>query len=101
MEITFLGGAAEYRAAGIATLHPSLGGCLSTRPDDAIEGSLMEDLSGVPALFRPAYDREWMSDKEPTAELDSRFSSDDATPISWVEGRESLEATTQPRARTD
>jgi Pyridoxamine 5'-phosphate oxidase len=29
-----------------------------------------------------------MSRKEPTAELDSQFSSDDATPIPWVEGRE-------------
>jgi len=32
-----------------------------------------------------------MIDKEPTAELDSRFSSDDAAPISWAEGRERLE----------
>jgi hypothetical protein len=29
--------------------------------------------------------------KEPTAELDSQFSSDDATPIPWAEGRERLE----------
>src|SRR5918999_1846053 len=29
--------------------------------------------------------------KEPTAELDSQFSSDDATPIQWAEGRERLE----------
>jgi hypothetical protein len=28
--------------------------------------------------------------KEPTAELDSQFSSDDATPIPWAEGRERL-----------
>jgi hypothetical protein len=32
-----------------------------------------------------------MIDKEPTAELDSQFSSDDATPIPWAEGRERLE----------
>ena len=32
-----------------------------------------------------------MIDKEPTAELDSGFSSDDAAPISWAEGRERLE----------
>jgi hypothetical protein len=29
--------------------------------------------------------------EEPTAELDSQFSSDDATPIPWTEGRERLE----------
>ena len=29
--------------------------------------------------------------KEPTAELDSQFSSDEATPIPWAEGRERLE----------
>ncbi len=29
--------------------------------------------------------------KEPTAELDSQFSSDAATPIPWAEGRERLE----------
>jgi hypothetical protein len=29
--------------------------------------------------------------KEPTAELDSQFSSDEATPIPWVEGRKRLE----------
>jgi hypothetical protein len=32
-----------------------------------------------------------MIDKEPTAELDSQLSSDDATPIPWAEGRERLE----------
>src|SRR5215208_1290517 len=32
-----------------------------------------------------------MIDKEPTPELDSRFSSDDAAPIPWAEGRERLE----------
>ena len=32
-----------------------------------------------------------MSRKEPTAELDSQFSSDDATPMPWAEGRERLE----------
>jgi hypothetical protein len=30
--------------------------------------------------------------KEPAAELDLQFSSDDTTPIPWAEGRESLEA---------
>jgi hypothetical protein len=32
-----------------------------------------------------------MINKEPTAELDSRLSSDDATPIPWAKGRERLE----------
>src|SRR3712207_7837758 len=32
-----------------------------------------------------------MIDKEPTAELDLQFSSDEATPIPWAEGRERLE----------
>lgn len=32
-----------------------------------------------------------MIDKEPATELDSRFSSDDATPRAWPEGRERLE----------
>src|SRR5215213_8975262 len=32
-----------------------------------------------------------MIDKEPTPELDSRFSSDDAAPTPWAEGRERLE----------
>jgi hypothetical protein len=32
-----------------------------------------------------------MIDKEPAIELDSQFSSDVATPISWLEGRERLE----------
>ena len=56
LEITFLGRAAEYRAAVIATHHPPRGGCLSTRPQNTIEGSLMEDLSGVLALLRLAYE---------------------------------------------
>jgi hypothetical protein len=32
-----------------------------------------------------------MIDKGPTPELDSQFSSGDATPIPWAEGRERLE----------
>ena len=32
-----------------------------------------------------------MIDREPTVELDSQFSSNDATPIPWAEGRERLE----------
>jgi nitroimidazol reductase NimA-like FMN-containing flavoprotein (pyridoxamine 5'-phosphate oxidase superfamily) len=32
-----------------------------------------------------------MIDKGPTAELDSQFSTDDATQIPWAEGRERLE----------
>lgn len=32
-----------------------------------------------------------MADREPVAELDPRFSSDDATPMSWEVGREHLE----------
>ncbi len=32
-----------------------------------------------------------MIDKEPAVELDSQFSSDDATPRAWAEGRERLE----------
>jgi hypothetical protein len=32
-----------------------------------------------------------MIDKEPTTELDARFSSEGATPAPWTEGRERLE----------
>jgi hypothetical protein len=32
-----------------------------------------------------------MINKEPMAELDSQFSSDEATPIPWAQGRERLE----------
>ena len=32
-----------------------------------------------------------MIDKEPAAELNSQFSSDDATPRAWAEGRKRLE----------